>query len=89
MGLNLLKAVLVHSVAEAEKLAEWIEYPIILRPSRTLGGSGGGIVHNPAELRTMVSRALACSPNHEVLLEQSLIGWKELELEVMRDLKDT
>jgi len=69
-------------------LAEIIEYPLILRPSRTLGGTGGGVVDDASELRRKVSYALGCSPNHEVLIEQSLVGWKEIELEVMRDLKD-
>lgn len=88
IGLRSAQSALIRSPEEAEEQAERIGYPIILRPSRTLGGTGGGVVSSPAELRTRVIRALAASPNHEVLMEQSLIGWKEIELEVMRDLND-
>lgn len=88
IGLHSAKSGLARSVADAESLADVIGYPLILRPSRTLGGTGGGIVQKPSELRRKVSYALSCSPNREVLVEQSLIGWKEIELEVMRDLKD-
>ncbi|MDC0358081.1 carbamoyl-phosphate synthase large subunit [Oligoflexia bacterium] len=88
IGLNSARSGLAHSIEDAEGVAEEIGYPIILRPSRTLGGTGGGIVENATELKRKVARALSCSPNNEVLLEQSLIGWKEIELEVMRDLKD-
>lgn len=88
IGLKSARSALVHSVSEAEEVAEEVGYPIILRPSRTLGGTGGGIVETPAQLKKKVAHALSASPNSEVLLEQSLIGWKEIELEVMRDLND-
>jgi carbamoyl-phosphate synthase large subunit len=88
IGLASAKSGLARSVEDAEMFSEIIGYPLILRPSRTLGGTGGGVVNTPQELRPMVSRALACSPNHEVLIERSLIGWKEFELEVMRDKND-
>jgi carbamoyl-phosphate synthase large subunit len=88
IGLQSAKSDIAKSVKDAKKIAEKIGYPLILRPSRTLGGAGGGIVEDPSELITKVSRALAASPNKEVLIEQSLLGWKEVELEVMRDLKD-
>lgn len=88
IGLESAKSGLAHSVEEAELFSEIIGYPLILRPSRTLGGTGGGIVKNRTELVRKVSYALSVSPNHEVLVEESLIGWKEIELEVMRDLKD-
>ncbi len=88
IGLNSAKSRLVRSLKEAEGLANEIGFPLILRPSRTLGGLGGGIVNTPSELRQKVSFALTMSPNSEVLIEQSLIGWKEVELEVMRDNKD-
>ncbi|RMG45532.1 MAG: carbamoyl-phosphate synthase large subunit [Candidatus Dadabacteria bacterium] len=88
IGLKSAKSGIVRTVKEAQELAEKIGYPMILRPSRTLGGTGGGIVNNPSELKTAVAHALSASPNHEVLIEQSLIGWKEFELEVMRDRKD-
>ena len=88
IGLESARSGVVRSVADAELLAEAIGYPLILRPSRTLGGSGGGIVENSSELTQKVAHALSTSPNNEVLIEQSLIGWKEFELEVMRDLND-
>lgn len=88
IGLTSAKSGLCRSVKDAEMLADSIGYPLILRPSRTLGGTGGGIVESQSDLIPMVSYALTCSPNQEVLIEQSLIGWKELELEVMRDSKD-
>ena len=88
IGLDSAKSELCRSVDEVDKIAKIIGFPIILRPSRTLGGTGGGIANHIDELRTLVSRALALSPNGEVLLEESLIGWKEMELEVMRDTKD-
>jgi carbamoyl-phosphate synthase large subunit len=88
IGLESAKSGIAHSIEDAEKIALEIGYPLILRPSRTLGGTGGGVVHNHSELHTKVSYALACSPNREVLVEESLTGWKEMELEVMRDLKD-
>lgn len=88
VGIESAKSTLVRNVNEVERVAKEIGFPIILRPSRTLGGTGGGIANNISELKRLVSRGLSLSPNHEVLLEESLIGWKEVELEVMRDLKD-
>ncbi|MCK4463811.1 MAG: carbamoyl phosphate synthase large subunit, partial [Candidatus Omnitrophica bacterium] len=72
-----------HSVEEAEKIAEKLGYPVVLRPAYTLGGTGGGIAYNIEELRTVVSRGLAASIVHQVLIEESVIGWEELELEVV------
>jgi len=88
IGLESAKSGLAHSVEEAKFFAEIIGYPLILRPSRTLGGSGGSIVRDPSELLSKAAHALSLSPKREVLVEESLIGWKEIELEVMRDLKD-
>ncbi len=88
IGLESAKSGIAHSVEDATRIAEEIGYPLILRPSRTLGGTGGGIVANASELARKVSYALSCSPNREVLIEESLLGWKEIELEVMRDLND-
>lgn len=88
IGLESARSVIVTSIKDAEAAAEKLGYPMILRPSRTLGGTGGGIVHAPEELHRKVSIALAASPNREVLIEESLLGWKEIELEVMRDTKD-
>jgi carbamoyl-phosphate synthase large subunit len=76
------------SWAEAERLVEETNYPAIIRPSYTLGGTGGGIAFNPEEFEEIVRAGLAASPIHEVLIEESILGWKEFELEVMRDLKD-
>ncbi len=78
----------VHSVAEAKELAESIGLPLIVRPSYTLGGTGGGIAHTMEELETIVSSGLASSLSHEVLVEKCLLGWKEIEYEVMRDAAD-
>ena len=88
IGIESARSGMARTVAEAEALADVIGFPMILRPSRTLGGTGGGIVNDYSELKAKVSYALACSPNSEVLIEESLLGWKEMELEVMRDLKD-
>src|SRR5207253_2680120 len=65
-----------------------VGYPAILRPSYTLGGTGGGVAYNRAEFEEMVERALELSPVHSTLIERSVLGWKEFELEVMRDRRD-
>jgi carbamoyl-phosphate synthase large subunit len=88
IGLESARSVIATSIKDAEVAAQTLGYPLILRPSRTLGGTGGGIVYGPDELHRKVSIALAASPNREVLIEESLVGWKEIELEVMRDTKD-
>jgi carbamoyl-phosphate synthase large subunit len=88
IGLESARSMIVTSIDEGEMAAEKLGYPLILRPSRTLGGTGGGIVESHDELHRKVSIALAASPNHEVLIEESLLGWKEIELEVMRDKND-
>lgn len=79
---------IAHSMEEAHRLAEEIGFPIILRPSFTLGGSGGGVCYNKEEFERLTLKALQESPVRQVLLEQSVIGWKEFELEVMRDFSD-
>jgi carbamoyl-phosphate synthase large subunit len=84
-GLDVPKSGYVASVEEALALIETIGYPAILRPSFTLGGTGGGTAYNRQELTELVDRGLRLSPIHRVLLEESLLGWKEFELEVMRD----
>jgi len=76
------------SVAEAEEIVQEVGFPAIVRPSFTLGGTGGGIAYNIEEFREVVTRGLDLSPVRQVLIEQSVLGWKEYELEVMRDLKD-
>jgi carbamoyl-phosphate synthase large subunit len=76
------------SWAEAEAIVKTTDYPAIIRPSFTLGGTGGGTAFNPEEFEEIVRAGLAASPIHEVLIEESILGWKEFELEVMRDLAD-
>ncbi len=87
-GLECLRSRTVTSLKEAEETATWIGYPIIVRPSFTLGGTGGGTAHDADELRKIVSGGLKASMKHAVLLEESVLGWKEFEMEVMRDKKD-
>ncbi|MDW7710763.1 MAG: carbamoyl-phosphate synthase large subunit [Deferrisomatales bacterium] len=88
IGLDLPRSGYAHSLAEALRIVEEIGYPAILRPSFTLGGSGGGIAYNRQEYEKMVLWGLDQSPVNEILIEESVIGWKEYELEVMRDAKD-
>jgi carbamoyl-phosphate synthase large subunit len=88
IGLETPHSKLVKSEAEALAFAERIGYPCILRPSFTMGGSGGGIAYNREDLTEIIERGLMLSPVHEVLIEESVLGWKEYELEVMRDLAD-
>lgn len=78
---------IVSRVAEAVTFSEQVGYPIIVRPAYTLGGSGGGIAHNEAELLTYVTRGLRASPIEQCLIEESIAGWKEIEFEVVRDRK--
>ena len=80
---------IVYSVEEAVKVAEKISYPVVLRPAFTLGGSGGGFADNEQQLRELMRNALAVSPVHQVLVEKSIKGYKEIEFEVMRDKNDT
>jgi carbamoyl-phosphate synthase large subunit len=88
IGLEVPRSGVARSVAEARAVAEMTGLPAVIRPSFTLGGTGGGIVYNLEELEGLVSRGLDLSPVHEVLIEESVIGWKEYELEVMRDRAD-
>jgi len=88
LGIPMPESEPCYSVAEAEKIAEHFKYPVVLRPAYTLGGTGGGIAYNVEELRTIVSRGLAASLIHQVLVEESVLGWEELELEVVRDQKN-
>jgi carbamoyl-phosphate synthase large subunit len=88
IGLETPQSQLVNSVKAGLEFAETIGYPCILRPSFTLGGTGGGIAYNREELVEILERGIDLSPVHEVLIEESALGWKEYELEVMRDLAD-
>ncbi|MDX6497508.1 MAG: carbamoyl-phosphate synthase large subunit [Blastocatellia bacterium] len=88
IGLPMPRGGFAKSWAEAEILVEETGYPAIIRPSFTLGGTGAGTAFNPEEFEEILRNGLAASPIHEVLIEESILGWKEFELEVMRDLAD-
>src|SRR5437867_151543 len=88
IGLDVPQSGLARSPAEAVDLARTLGFPIVIRPSFTLGGVGGGIAYNIEEFRELAERGLELSPVHEILVEESVIGWKEFELEVMRDVAD-
>jgi carbamoyl-phosphate synthase large subunit len=88
IGADVPRSARARNPAEAERIAAEIGFPIVVRPSFTLGGSGGGVAANAGEFRRIVERGLSESPAREVLIEESLLGWKEFELEVMRDLAD-
>ena len=89
IGLDVAKSMTVHNLEDARKAADYIgTMPLIIRPSFTLGGSGGGIAYNREEFEQIVNGGLEISPVHEVLVEECLLGWKEYEMEVMRDHKD-
>ncbi|MBE9514344.1 MAG: carbamoyl-phosphate synthase large subunit, partial [Chloroflexi bacterium] len=88
IGEPLPESITVSSIAEARRFAKAIGLPLIVRPSYTLGGTGGGIAHTTEELASIVANGLASSPSHQVLVEQCLLGWKEIEYEVMRDAAD-
>ncbi|QHS50915.1 carbamoyl-phosphate synthase large subunit [Edaphobacter sp. 12200R-103] len=88
IGLDMPKSQLVNSVSAGLEFTTKIGFPAVIRPSFTLGGSGGGIAYNREEMTDILSRGLDLSPVHECLIEESVLGWKEYELEVVRDLKD-
>ena len=88
IGLKMPKSAVVKSLAEAEEVINWIGFPVIIRPSFTLGGTGGSVAYNKDEFLPKVKAGLEASPVHEVLLEESVLGWKEFEMEVMRDKND-
>jgi len=88
IGLDLPRSNFAHNLDEVEKIAEEIGFPLIIRPSFTLGGTGGGVAYNIDELKEIAGRGLEASMTSEILIEESIIGWKEYELEVMRDLND-
>jgi len=88
LDIPLPKSEISNSVKEAESIAQKLGYPVVLRPAYTMGGTGGGIAYNVEELRTIVTRGLAASFAHQVLVEEAVIGWEELELEVVRDHKN-
>jgi len=88
IGIEVAQSGLAHNLEESFEIVNRIGYPIIIRPSFTLGGSGGGVAYDEKEFITIVERGLKLSPTNEVLLEESLLGWKEFEMEVVRDRND-
>ncbi|MEA3365834.1 MAG: carbamoyl-phosphate synthase large subunit, partial [Candidatus Hydrogenedentes bacterium] len=88
LGIEMPRSELSYSVEDAERIAEKLGYPIVLRPAYTMGGTGGGLVYNVEELRTITARGLSASLVGQVLVEESVLGWEELELEVVRDAKN-
>ena len=88
IGLDVPLSKLVNNLQDGMDFANEVGYPVVLRPSFTLGGSGGGLSYNSEEMVELLTRALEISPVREVLIEESVLGWKEFELEVMRDLND-
>ncbi len=88
LGIEMCKSELAYSVEQAEAIAGRLGYPVVVRPAYTMGGTGGGLVYNVEELRTIVSRGLSVSLVGQCLIEESVLGWEELELEVVRDAKN-
>ncbi|MFM7123021.1 MAG: carbamoyl-phosphate synthase large subunit, partial [Fluviibacter sp.] len=88
IGLGSARSAIAHSMEEAYQVQAGIGFPTIIRPSFTLGGTGGGIAYNMEEFETICKRGLEASPTNELLIEESLLGWKEYEMEVVRDRKD-
>jgi carbamoyl-phosphate synthase large subunit len=88
IGLDSPRSALAHSMEEALQIQAGIGFPVVIRPSFTLGGSGGGIAYNREEFLSICERGFEASPTHELLIEESVLGWKEYEMEVVRDRKD-
>jgi len=88
LGIDMPKSSPAYTVEEAETIAEALGYPIVVRPAYTMGGTGGGLVYNKEELRLIASRGIAASLIGQILIEESVLGWEELELEVVRDEKN-
>ena len=88
LGIEMPKSAIALSVEEAERIADDLGYPVVIRPAYTMGGWGGGLVYNLEELRTIAARGLSASLVGQILVEESVLGWEELELEVVRDAKN-
>src|SRR5712691_11686546 len=88
IGLEVARSGYAYTLSEARNIAGAIGYPVVIRPSFILGGAGSGVAHDPDVLELVAGQGLELSPVHEILIEESLVGWKEFELEVMRDLAD-
>ena len=89
LGIEMARSQVAYSVEEALQIADKLGYPVVLRPAYTMGGAGGGLVYNKDELRTVCARGLQASLVGQVLVEESILGWEELELEVVRDADGT
>ena len=87
LGVEMARSDVAYSVDEALAIADKLGYPVVLRPAYTMGGAGGGLVYNKEELKTVCARGLQASLVGQVLVEESILGWEELELEVVRDAK--
>ena len=88
LGIEMPESQIVYTVEEAETVAAQLGYPVVIRPAYTMGGTGGGLVYNAEELRTVASRGITASLVGQILVEESVVGWEELELEVVRDAKN-
>ncbi|MCX6659599.1 MAG: ATP-grasp domain-containing protein, partial [Candidatus Bathyarchaeota archaeon] len=88
LGIDMPQSKITHSVKEAEAIAKELGYPVVVRPAYTLGGTGGGLAYNVEELRVIAARGIAASLIGQVLIEESVEGWEELELEIIRDSKN-
>ena len=88
LGIEMPRSKPAYSVEEAEIIAQELGYPVVIRPAYTMGGTGGGLVYNVEELRTIANRGIAASMVGQILIEESVLGWEELELEVVRDAKN-
>ena len=88
LGIEMPKSAIALNLEEAERIADDLGYPVVIRPAYTMGGWGGGLVYNLEELRTVASRGLSASLVGQILVEESVLGWEELELEVVRDAKN-
>jgi len=88
LGIDMPKSALAYSLEEAERIASELGYPVVIRPAYTMGGTGGGLVYNAEELRTVAQRGLTASLIGQILVEEAVVGWEELELEVVRDVKN-
>jgi carbamoyl-phosphate synthase large subunit len=88
LGIEMARSTAVNTVPDAEKVASDLGFPVVIRPAYTMGGTGGGLVYNLEELRVIAARGLAASMTNQILVEESVLGWEELELEVVRDSKN-
>ncbi len=89
MGLGVAPSYIANSMLEGKEAAQKIGFPLVIRPSYTLGGTGGGFVHKAEDFEAALAYGLKCSPVHEVLVEKAVLGWKEFELELLRDINDS